>query len=107
MTLTKEILMGEVRKHLNEVVLDGLRVVRLVGCGEDEDDFYYKLDEGYGKRYSCNHTGVYYLTSVGSPRYIKGMLDDVTYNELDRLARLNGAPEVVHFEWEVLGDYQE
>lgn len=95
MALTKEVFIEEVKEHFNEVALDGMKVVRVIGCGESEDDYYYVLDGGYG-------TGVYRTTAVGQPYYLKGILPEKDYEQLDRLRALNGAEKAEHFIWEGL-----
>lgn len=100
--LTKEILIKEVEEHLNELALAGVKVVRVVGCGETEDDYYYKVDEGYGPRYVEHGAGTYYLSAVGKPFYLKEHLLKEEYERLDVLLSWNGAPCVEGFEWEVL-----
>lgn len=101
--LTKEILIKEVEEHLNEVVIDGLQLSRLVGCAEDEYDFYYKYDRGYGPDYAKHGHGIIFSSAVGKPMYIKDYLPIEEYDKLDRLRELNGAVKVPHFVFETLG----
>jgi hypothetical protein len=98
-TLTKETLIQEVQEHLNEVVLDGLKVVRLIGCGESEDDFFYIFDEGYGSRFYETGSGICYMTAVGAPYYLKDHLPKEDYDQLDRLRSLTGADKVEEMVW--------
>ena len=100
MALTKEAFIEEVKEHFNELALDGMTVVRVIGCGETEEDYYYILDKGYGHHFLEYGTGVYRTTAVGQPYYLKGVLPEKDYEELDRLRSLNGADKVEHFIWE-------
>ena len=102
MVLTKEAFIEEVKEHFNELALDAMRVVRVIGCGESEDDYYYVLDEGYGQRFAEYGTGVYRTTAVGQPYYLKGVLPEKDYERLDRLRALNGAEKAEHLIWEYM-----
>lgn len=93
MALTKEDFIGEVKERFNELAIDGMKVVRVIGCGETEEDYYYMLDGGYG-------TGIYRTSAVGQPYYLKGILPEKDYEQLDRLRSLNGADKAEHFSWE-------
>lgn len=91
-------------KHFNEPVIDYLRVVRLVGWGEDEHDAHYI--------YSCTRRGIYRSSAVGSfiplislktQDTVDGIrhvmenpaLDD--FDQLDKWLSLNGAPRLAVF----------
>lgn len=56
------------------------KVERLVGIGEDKYDYFYITYNGRNlTQHSC----------VGKMVQLKGKLDDVDYNELERIADLN------------------
>lgn len=104
MKISKEFLMSQTEQHFNELVLNGLQVSRLVGCGESDMDFYWKLDEGFSPRYAKNGNGVYYLSAVTTPLFLKDQLSHSVYVELDELRTLNGAPYAEKLEWEYVDD---
>jgi hypothetical protein len=103
MYLAKEYLENEVRERLNEVVLDGLDMVRLIGCGETDSDYYYKYDEGFGARYAKNGSGVYYSSAVSRPLYLKDYLPEDIYRHIEMLRKYNGSERVEDFVFEDLG----
>lgn len=86
-------------KHFNEPVIDYLRIVRLVGWGQDDHDAYYI--------YSSTRRGIYRSSAVGSfiplislksQDTVDGIrhamadpaMDD--FDQLDKWLALNGAP---------------
>lgn len=81
-------LFQEVSEHYNEVVIDYTgKCARLVGCGQDEFDWYYIVHYMYGGGKSPM-----WLSAVGGLVYLKNKIDDNDYNNLDRTLSLNNAP---------------
>lgn len=62
------------------VITDSRRIERLVGVGDDGEDWYYLTYDGRKLKWS---------SCVGRIIPLKGKLDDNDYSELIRLAKLN------------------
>jgi len=62
------------------VITQSWKVERLVAIGEDEHDYYYITYNG--RKLTWN-------TCVGRIIPLKGKIDDIHYNEFERLANLN------------------
>lgn len=62
------------------VITDGWKIERLVGIGDDKEDWYYLTYDGRKLKWN---------TCVGRIMPLKGKLDDKDYAELVRTARLN------------------
>lgn len=94
--LTRETAIGSILQHFNEPVLFGSTLARLVGFGEDEDDFYYICIEIGGRV-------VWYSMAAGfiSLTRLKGQDLVISHNgeewddfhRLDKLLSYNGAPK--------------
>lgn len=90
----KEIISKEVEKHFNEIIIDfGIRIGRLVGFAETEEDYYYIISHKNGERNSHTKEGHSYLSAVSDLVYLKDTLSDFDYERLDRLMEINGAPK--------------
>ena len=90
----REILIKEVEKHFNEIIIDfGLRVGRLVGFAETEEDYYYIISHKNGERSSHTKEGYSYLSAVSHLVYLKETISDFDYERLNRLMEINGAPK--------------
>jgi len=62
------------------VITDGWKIERLVGIGDDKEDWYYLTYDG--RKLTWN-------TCVGRIMPLKGKIDDKDYNEFIRSAKLN------------------
>lgn len=90
----REILIKEVEKHFNEIIIDfGLRVGRLVGFAETEEDYYYIISHKNGERNVHSKEGHSYLSAVCDLIYLKETISDFDYNRLDKLIEINGVPK--------------
>lgn len=77
----KKKILKEIEEHEGELVLDLFEVVKLVGFGEDEDDYYY--------RYLSLDRGLYRSSCVLGFMSLKGKLDDDNYKRLESIWKLN------------------
>lgn len=62
------------------IITDGWKIERLIGIGDDTEDWYYLTYNGRELRWN---------TCVGRIMPLKGKLDDKDYNELVRTAKSN------------------
>lgn len=62
------------------VITDGWKIERLVGIGDDKEDWYYLTYDGRKLKWN---------TCVGKLVQLKGKIEDKDYNEFIRLAKLN------------------
>jgi len=62
------------------VITDSWKIERLVGIGDDKEDWYYLTYDGRKLKWN---------TCVGRIVPLKGKIDDKDYNEFIRMAKLN------------------
>jgi len=77
------------------VITASWEVERLVGIGDDGEDWYYLTYDGRKLKWN---------TCVGRLMPLKGKLDDKDYNELVRIAKLNHYDQSVQLD--VIGDLE-
>lgn len=81
-------LYNEVKTHYNEICIDYLgRLVRLVGAGESDTDWYYIIQPLSAK-------AKHWLSASSDLIYLQSKISDVEYNTLDRMFVLSGVPEM-------------
>lgn len=80
-------LYNEVKTHYNEICIDYLgRLVRLVGCGECDVDWYYIIQPLGSK-------AKHWLSASSDLIYLNNKLSVLEYDMLDRMFVLSGVVE--------------
>ena len=74
MSEVKDIMKKEVEAHRGEICIDILDIVELIDFAEDDDDNYYVV--------STLKNGIYWMSGVGCPIWLKGQLSECDYNRL-------------------------
>ena len=90
----------EALAHFNEPVLDGLKVVRLIGYGETAVDCYWILSPIQGEVYWSSACGGFMpLRSLKEQGIVTAKDGEKwsDYTRLDSWLELNGAPKVESF----------
>lgn len=79
-------LYNEVKIHYNEICIDYLgRLVRLVGCGQTDSDWYYIIQPIHNK-------AKHWLCASGDLIYLNNKLTEYEYNQLERRMIFDGVP---------------
>lgn len=90
----------EFRAHFNEPILLSDRVARLIGFGEDDQDFYLICDYPGGKRVWHTAVGGYtFLDRLKGQGFVLSTSGDEWDDlfRLDQMLSLNGAPKAATF----------
>jgi hypothetical protein len=77
---TKTLILNQFEENKGQFVIIGNDVVRLVAIAEDEMDYYYVVYDG---------RKVIWHSCVGSYTVLKNKIEDKSYNELIRIAKIN------------------
>jgi hypothetical protein len=80
----ERIIAGMRPKHNDICIGGGLRLVRLVGFHEDDEDYYYHL------RYVCGSN--VYESAVGTLITLRGKLSQKEYDDIEYVFTRNGCP---------------
>lgn len=99
-----KLLEDEFRSHFNEPVISGDRIMRCVGFGEDDSDFYVLLKDMNGRIIWHTAVGGYtFLNRLKGQNYVMGQKDGKDWEEwddfkrLDNFLELNGAKKEDEF----------
>jgi hypothetical protein len=80
MSTVKELILNQFEENKGQFVIIGNDVVRLVAIAEDEMDYYYVMYDG---------RKVTWHSCVGRYTVLKNKIEDRSYNELIRIAKIN------------------
>lgn len=83
--------------HNHIGILHDLELVRILGVGEDDDDYYYICSSIHRGRYD-----VFKSTACGWLYSLKGMIPDDRYEQIDGMFEANGSPKTDSFKVEYL-----
>lgn len=73
--------------HHNEICLFFDTLGRMIGFHEDEFDYYYVYSDMVGK--------IHHASCVLAPVYLKGYIEENSYDFLDNVFKLNEKPEEI------------
>jgi hypothetical protein len=90
MSKRKEELISEMRAMHNDIGINAAgELRRLIGFYEDDEDYYYHVQDVWGEEQYCS--------AVGKFISLKGRLDQDDYASLDEMFELNGGRPTTEF----------